>query len=88
MKPKTGELKYYGRLTAHDLNGVVTVQHSDGSFFYFNNAFYTDEHDDFWVVYSEHNGYHAFARGDIDRISGAHRGSDFVPLNEKVDADI
>lgn len=58
-------------LTAYDFdsNMWVYVKHQDGTEYRFNSAFafkYIINNQDFLLVFTEHNGYHAFSIGDLD----------------------
>jgi len=54
------------RLKATDFHWghYVMVEHEEGSQFIFNYAF-AKEREEFWVVFSEHQGYHIFAKDEV-----------------------
>jgi hypothetical protein len=48
------------KLTAYDFgNGVVLVEHDDGSRFFLTHAILFKE-DNWWIVFTEHHGIHIF----------------------------
>lgn len=49
------------RLSAEDFNGSVKIKHSDGTFLFFEYAFYAINEDAKEIaVFTEHCGYHIF----------------------------
>jgi hypothetical protein len=52
-------------LTAYDFHWhhYTYVLHDDGSRFLFNNSI-LEEDGDYWIVYSEHNGFHVYAKDE------------------------
>ena len=63
--------KLYGSLTAHDFEyGTVEIRfkYGEGSCI-FRSAFFCTE-DDFYVVYTEHCGYHTFYIDSVEFIQG------------------
>ena len=56
-------------ITARDFNHNVSITFEDGSFKFFNGAFYVLV-DRWYEIYTEHCGYHKFMLGSISIITG------------------
>jgi len=48
--------------------GAVQVVHQDGSTMFFHYAF-AERFEQWWLVFTEHCGYHAFYNDDLESIS-------------------
>lgn len=63
-----------GKLSCSDFPGSpVNLQFEDGSTATFKRAFYTlqtQANQDYYVVYTEHCGYHVFSKLSLESISG------------------
>jgi hypothetical protein len=63
------------KFTAYDFkpNGIVRVNHGDGTRYEFHCAFaklVTCNEQEWLMVFSEHNGFHVFSVGDLNEDNG------------------
>jgi len=60
-------------------NRLVIVRHGDGTQLLFRNAFLL-KHEDWTIVFSEHNGFHCYAIDTMDEVAQFEKSSEIGTL--------